>query len=379
VLGYGRQDIRPEDIEAVVEVLRSDYLTQGPVVPRFEGAVANRVGASHGVAVNSATSALHIAYLALGLEPGGLLWTVPNTFAATANGARYCGAAVDFVDIEADTWNLDVAALRAKLESADRIPDIVAPVHLTGQPTDQEAIWELAQEYGFKVVEDASHAVGASRHGEPVGSCRWSDVTVFSFHPVKIITTGEGGLCLTTDADVAERMARLRTHGITRDEDRLRFASPGDWYYEQQELGFNYRITDIQAALGHSQLQRLDEYVKRRNEMAARYDEAFADRPLQTPTIRDGNVSSYHLYVVRVAAEDHRRVFDGMRESGFGVNLHYLPVHLHPYYRDLGFEEGQFPESEAYARTAITIPLYPAMTDAEQESVIEALGELVGA
>jgi len=379
MIGYGRQDIRPEDIEAVVEVLQSDFLTQGSAVPRFEKAMAERVGASHGVAVNSATSALHIAYLALGLGPGGLLWTVPTTFAATANGALYCGADVDFVDIEPNTWNLDVAALRAKLESADRVPDVVVPVHLTGQPTDQEAIWELAQQYGFKVVEDASHAVGASRHGEPVGSCRWSDIAIFSFHPVKIITTGEGGLCLTNDAEIGDRMARLRTHGITKDPHRLQFESPGDWYYEQQELGFNYRMTDIHAALGLSQLERLDEYVKRRNEMAVRYHEAFEGWPIQTPTILDGNVSAYHLYVVRVAAEDHRGVFDGMRERGFGVNLHYIPVHLHPFYRDLGFSEGDFPVSEEYARTAITIPLYPAMSDADQGSVVAALGELVGA
>jgi UDP-4-amino-4,6-dideoxy-N-acetyl-beta-L-altrosamine transaminase len=378
VIGYGRQDVRPEDIEAVAEILRSDYLTQGPTVERFENAVADRVGAAHGIAVNSATSALHVAYLALGLGPGDLLWTVPNTFVATANAALYCGADVDFVDIESDTWNLDVVALRKKLESADRLPDIVTPVHLTGQPTDQEAIRELAQEYGFKVVEDASHSIGASRNGEPVGSCRWSDITVFSFHPVKIITTGEGGLCTTNDPELAWRMSTLRTHGITRDPERLRFDSPGGWYYEQQALGFNYRITDIQAALGLSQLDRLDEYVKRRNELARRYDDRLVDLAPGLPTIRSGNLSAFHLYVVRVDESIHRAVYDALREAGIGANLHYLPVHLQPYYRDLGFTDGQFPEAEAYAREAITIPLFPTMTQEQQDHVVATLEQLLG-
>ena len=382
MINYGRQDIRQEDIDAVVEVLRSDFLTQGPAVPRFEAVVAGRVGAAHAVVVNSATSALHIAYLALGLGTDDMLWTVPNTFVATANAARFCGAGVDFVDIDPDTWNMDLGLLRSKLETAERLPKIVAPVHFAGQPTDQEGIWELAREYGFRVVEDASHAIGAFRNGEPVGSCRWSDITVFSFHPVKIITTGEGGMCLTNDGELAARMARLRSHGTTRDADRFRHPSPGLWYYEQHELGFNYRITDIQAVLGTSQLGRLDEYVARRNQLADRYHEALAGLPLRLPFVRSENVSAYHLYMVRLRldqmAKTHSHVFDQLREHGIGVNLHYIPVHLQPYYRDLGFTEGMYPEAEAYGNDAITIPLYPTLTEDQQDRVVGALEKILG-
>jgi UDP-4-amino-4,6-dideoxy-N-acetyl-beta-L-altrosamine transaminase len=384
MLPYGRQDVTQADIDAVVDVLRSDFLTQGPCVPRFEDAVRTRVNASHAVAMNSATSALHVACMALDLGPGDWLWTVPNTFVASANCGRYCGANVDFVDIDAKTWNISVPALREKLTDArrsGRLPKIVVPVHFAGQPTEQEAIRELSREFGFRVVEDASHSIGASHQGEPVGSCRWSDVTVLSFHPVKIITTGEGGMALTNDADVARRMAELRTHGITRDASRFRAgADQGAWYYEQQALGYNYRMTDLHAALGTSQVQRLDRYVARRNELAAHYAQALDALPLQLPTVTAGNCSSFHLFVVRVraAARTRRReVFDALRQRGIGVNLHYLPVHLQPYYRALGFTEGQFPESEAYAREAITLPLYPAMTDEAQEQVIAALTSLL--
>jgi UDP-4-amino-4,6-dideoxy-N-acetyl-beta-L-altrosamine transaminase len=361
-------------------VLRSDFLTQGPAVPRFEQAVAAHVRAEHGVAVNSATSALHIACAALGLGKGDRLWTVPNTFVASANCGRYCAADVDFVDIDPATWNLSVPRLTEKLASAKergRLPKVVVPVHFAGQPTEQEAIWNLAQEFGFKVLEDASHAIGAARHGEPVGSCRWSDITVFSFHPVKIVTSGEGGMALTNDAALAESMAMLRSHGITRDQRRWQEPKSAAWHYEQQMLGFNYRMIDIEAALGTSQLHRLAAYVERRNALARRYDAALKGLALQLPTVLTGNHSAFHLYVVRVktgaAGKPHRQVFEELRGRGIGVNVHYTPVHLHPYYRRLGFSPGQYPEAESYGCEAITLPMYPTMTDAMQDEVVDAL------
>jgi UDP-4-amino-4,6-dideoxy-N-acetyl-beta-L-altrosamine transaminase len=377
VIPYGHQEIVQADVDAVIETLRSEFLTQGPAVPRFEDAVAQRVGVSHAVALNSATSALHAACLALELGPGDLLWTVPNTFVASANCARYCGADVDFVDIDARTWNLSVVELERKLAAAARarrLPKLLVPVHFGGQPTEQEAIWRLAQQYGFRVLEDASHAIGASRDAEPVGSCRWSHITVFSFHPVKIITSGEGGMALTRDAELARRIRLTRTHGITRD--RTAFAAGGDappWHYEQQSLGFNYRMTDIHAALGFSQLQRLADNVRRRNDLAQRYDALLRSVDLQTPTIRPPNRSACHLYVVRVKEVIRRRVFDHLRLRGVGANVHYTPVHLQPYYRALGFAPGQFPEAEAYGREAITLPLFPALSESQQEYVVQEL------
>lgn len=380
MIPYARQQVTQEDVDAVIAALASDYLTQGPAVPRFERAVAAQAGAREAVAVNSATSALHIACLALGLGPGDRLWTVPNTFVASANCARYCGADVDFVDIDPGTWNLSVPSLEAKLERAardGRLPKVVVPVHFGGQPTDQEAIRELSRRYGFKVLEDASHSIGASRHGERVGSCRWSDVTVLSFHPVKIITSGEGGMALTNDAQLADALRLLRSHGITRDASRFRCASPGEWYYEQHVLGFNYRMTDIHAALGFSQLGRLEANVARRNALADRYATALSGLPLRLPAIAAGNRSAFHLYVVRIdparAARTHREVFDEMRGRGIGVNLHYLPVHLQPYFRALGFTEGSWPEAEAHGREAITLPLYAALEESQQDIVVEAL------
>ena len=382
MIPYGRQDIQEADIEAVVDVLRSSFLTQGPAVPRFEEAVARQVGASHAVAVNSATAALHIACIALGLGPGDRLWTVPNTFVASANCARYCGADVDFVDIDAATWNLSVPALHAKLIDAARtggLPKVVVPVHFSGQPTDQEAIWELAREFGFRIIEDASHAIGASRNGEPVGSCRWSDITVFSFHPVKIVTTGEGGMALTNDPAIAERMVMARSHGITRDASRFvgdfGTQGPASWHYEQQALGYNFRLTDIHAALGTSQLHRLEAYVARRNALARRYDAALKGLPLRLPTVNPENRSAFHLYVVRLegTTRTQREVGDSLRTKGIGVNLHYAPVHLQPYYRALGFAPGQFPEAEAYGRSALTLPLYPTLTETEQDGVVSAV------
>lgn len=381
MIPYGRQDISAADIDAVVEVLRSDFLTQGPVIPKFEAAVARQVNARYSLAVNSATSALHIACMALDLHAGDRLWTVPNTFVASANCARYCDAHVDFVDIDPHTWNLSVAKLRAKLLAARQLgtlPKIVVPVHFGGQPTDQEAVWELAQEFGFKVIEDASHSVGASRNGEPVGSCRWSDITVFSFHPVKIVTTGEGGVALTNSAQLAERMAMLRSHGITRDASKFKAKNPGQWHYEQHVLGYNYRMTDIHAALGLSQMTRLAQYVQRRNELADRYNRLLAALPIDLPKIDAGNLSAFHLYVVRLRPDalkqrTHKEIFAELRLNGIGVNLHYMPVHLQPYYRELGFSPGYCEVAEAYAEHALSLPMYATLSFDQQDQVVDRL------
>lgn len=380
MIPYGRQSITKADIDSVVNVLRSDFITQGPTIPRFEAAVSNRFNAKHAIAVNSATSALHVACIALGLEPGEFLWTVPNTFVASANCGRYCGSEIDFVDIDPATWNISVSELHEKLIWAEHnncLPKIVVPVHFAGQPTEQEAIWKLAQEFGFRVIEDASHSIGAARNGEPVGSCRWSDITVFSFHPVKIITTGEGGMALTNSDELAERMSMLRTHGITREVASCLRMPSGPWYYEQQLLGYNYRLTDIQAALGLSQLERLDEFINRRNFLARRYNKELAGLPLQLPTLHARNQSSFHLYVVRLdrsaTTKSHGTIFEELQASGIGVNLHYMPVHLQPYYRKLGFKQGQYPEAEKHGEEAITLPLYPGLTEGEQDKVVSAL------
>lgn len=386
MIPYGRQDIRQEDIDAVVSVLRSDFLTQGPAVPRFEQAVAEYCGVKHALAVNSATSALHIACLALDLGPGDWLWTSPITFVASANCALYCGAQVDFVDIDPRTYNLCPAALERKLieaERAGRLPKVVVPVHLCGQPCDMAAIHVLAQRFGFKVVEDASHAIGGRYKGEPIGNCRYSDITVFSFHPVKIITTAEGGMVTTNDPALADKMALLRTHGITRDPAQMTQAPDGPWYYQQIELGFNYRMTDLQAALGVSQMQRLDHYIARRHELARRYDALLDALPVVTPWQHPDGHSGLHLYVVRVQADrvsrTHKEVFEALRQSGIGVNLHYIPVHTQPYYQRMGFALGQFPEAERYYAEAISLPMYATLTDAQQDEVVLALQGALGA
>lgn len=380
MIPYGRQDITQADIDAVVEVLKSDFLTQGPLVPRFEQAVATYTGAEYAVAVNSATSALHLACLALGLGPGDVLWTSPITFVASANCARYCGADVDFVDIDPRTYNLCPQALEQKLieaERAGRLPKIVVPVHLAGQPCDMAAIHALAQRYGFRIVEDASHAIGARYRGEPVGNCRYSDITVFSFHPVKIITTAEGGMALTNDAALAEKMALLRSHGITREPEEMTHEPDGPWYYQQIDLGFNYRMTELQAALGLSQLERLDVYVAQRAKLAQQYDELLAGLPVVTPWQHPDGASAWHLYVVRLQLDglplNHRQVFEALREQGIGVNLHYIPVHTQPYYRRLGFGSGDFPIAEAYYAEAISLPLYPTLPESDQMRVVSAL------
>ena len=378
MIPYGRQDIREEDIAAVAAVLASDFLTQGPAVPAFEQAVADQVGAPHAVAVNSATSALHIACLALGLKPGGRVWTSPNTFVASANCALYCGASVDFVDIDPATWNLSPAALATKLEHAqahDALPDIVVAVHFGGEPCDMEAIAALAQRYGFRVIEDASHAIGARYRCQPVGDCIHSDATVFSFHPVKIITTGEGGLITTRDAEVANHLRRLRSHGITREPGEMAWESEGPWYYQQVELGFNYRMTDIQAALGLSQLARLETYIERRQQLASRYAELLANLPVQVQRLDPDNRSALHLYPVVVAAARRRAVFEHLRAGGIGVNVHYIPVHTQPHYRRMGFAPGDFPAAESYYAGAISLPLHARLSDTEQDRVVTVLRE----
>lgn len=385
MIPYGRQDIRDGDVTAVLEVLQSDYLTQGPVVPRFERAVAEYCEASYAVAVNSATSALHIALLAMEVGAGDVVWTSPNTFVASSNAALYCGAHVDFVDIDPDTFNMSVSALRQKLEHSEHLgtlPKVVIPVHLTGQPCDMQAIHELGQRFGFKIIEDASHAIGARYQGAPIGNCAYSDITVFSFHPVKIITTAEGGMALTNHAELAEKMELYRSHGITRDPTLMTHALDGPWYYQQIVLGYNYRMTDIQAALGVSQMQRLQNYIERRHEIANRYTQELSDLPLKLPRQSDFAYSAYHLYVIRldldaIAPLSHLDVFNALRNLGIMVNLHYIPVHTQPYYQNLGFAWGDFPHAEAYYRTAISIPMYPTLSDASQAEVISALHEIL--
>lgn len=377
---YGRQDIDDADIAAVVDVLKSDWLTQGPAVPRFERAMADYCGVPYAVAVSNATAALHLACLALGLGTGGRLWTSPITFVASANCARYCGAAVDFVDIDPVTFNLSIAALREKLEQAERngtLPDIVVPVHFGGQPCEMDEIAALAARYGFAVIEDASHAVGASYRSERIGGGRYSDVTIFSFHPVKLLTTGEGGMALTRRADLAEKIERLRTHGITRQSDRLEQQGQGGWYYEQQELGYNYRLTDIQAALGSSQLRRLDQFLARRRAIARRYEQLLEGLPVRRQEQHSDSNSAWHLYPVQISiapgVASRRRVFDRMRAAGIGVNVHYIPVYAQPYYRQLGFAPGYCPSAEAYYAGAISLPLFAAMTDVQQDRVVNVL------
>lgn len=384
-LPYGRQTISEADIAAVVNVLRGPFLTQGPAVPIFEKAVAEKVGAAYGVAMNSATSALHLACLALELGPDDWLWTTPITFVASANCARYCGAKVDFVDIDPRTGLMSVKALSMKLETAKRngkLPKIVVPVHLCGTSCEMKSINKLAQEYGFVILEDASHAIGGNYRGHPVGNCKYSSITVFSFHPVKIITTGEGGLATTNDAELAQKMAELRSHGITKDAKRFEHRPAGPWSYEQQNLGYNYRITDIQAALGLSQLQGLDGIVSERNRQIERYRELLAEMPVKLLSIPEDVLSSLHLAVIRLAETEpdkHRLVFEGMRAASIGVQLHYSPVHLQPYYRRLGFREGDFPEAEAYGTNAMSLPLFPGLHDGDQQRVVRTLAELLAA
>jgi UDP-4-amino-4,6-dideoxy-N-acetyl-beta-L-altrosamine transaminase len=380
IIPYGRQDISEADIQAVVAVLRSDYLTQGPAVPAFEKGIADYCGVEHAVAVNSATSALHIACLALDVGVGDVVWTSPITFVASANCALYCGAQVDFVDIDPRTYNLSVERLAEKLAQAEKsgcLPKVVIPVHLCGQPCDMSGIHALSQRYGFKIIEDASHAIGGKYRGESIGNCHYSDITVFSFHPVKIITTGEGGIALTNDVQLARRMQLLRSHGITRDEAEMTHAPDGPWYYQQTGLGFNFRMTDMQAALGLSQMQRLDEFVVTRHELAKHYDKLLDELPVVTPWQHSDSFSGFHLYVVRLRLNEinktHREVFESLRAAGVGVNLHYIPVYRQPYYEQFGFKAGYCPKAEQYYAEAISLPMYPALTEAQQGQVITTL------
>jgi UDP-4-amino-4,6-dideoxy-N-acetyl-beta-L-altrosamine transaminase len=380
LIPYGRQSISQQDIDAVVEVLRSDWLTQGPAIPRFERTVAEYCGVKYAVAVSNATAALHIACLAADLRDGDSLWTSTNTFVASANCALYCNASVDFVDIDPQTYNLSVDALEQKLTVAEKqgkLPKAIVPVHFSGQSCEMDRIAALAQRYGFCVIEDASHAIGANYQGKPVGSCQFSDMAVFSFHPVKIITTGEGGIVLTNREDLYEKLIRLRSHGITRNPDLMEGESHGLWYYQQLELGLNYRMTDIQAALGASQMQRLDEFAERRRFLAQRYSELLRDFPLVLPWQHPDTESSWHLYVIRLKLDKmnktHRQVFEELRQSGIGVNLHYIPVHTQPYYQKLGFNWGDYPQAEQYYREAISIPLYYGLTLEDQDRVVEVL------
>lgn len=378
MIPYGRQDIQDDDIEQVIAVLKSDFITQGPMIPKFEKAVANYCSAEFALAINSATSALHIACLSLGLGDGDLLWTVPNTFVASANCALYCGARVDFVDIDPQTYNISIAALEEKLQLSkqqDCLPKVLVVVHFSGQSCDMLSIHRLAKQYGFSVIEDASHAIGGYYLDNLIGGCQYSDITVFSFHPVKIITSGEGGMVMTNCPDLHGKMQLLRSHGITRDE-QLLTENQGGWYYEQQILGFNYRMTDIQAALGLSQLARIDEYIEQRHKKAQVYSQAFSNLPIITPYQAPDTYSSYHLYVIRLEqqfTDKKRKIFDFLRINGVGVNCHYIPVHLQPYYRQLGFRCGDFPQAENYYKQAITIPLYPTMTRSQQMTVIDVV------
>ena len=377
---YGKQSVNDEDIKAVEDVLSSDFLTQGPAIEKFERKVADYCGSKYAVAVTNATSALHIACLAANLNKGDCLWTSPVTFVASANCGRYCGANVDFVDINPKTYNMDALALEKKLRESKkdgRLPKVVIPVHLAGQACDMKKIRKLSEEYGFSVIEDASHALGADYLGKKVGSCEFSDMTVFSFHPVKIITTGEGGMILTNNAETYEKLKMLRSHGITRNPSDMTKESDGPWYYQQVELGFNYRMTDIQAALGYSQMDRLDEFVRRRRYLAKRYDDLLKDLPLKTPYVPDYANPSWHIYIVRIdfskVKKTKKQIFEEMRKKGITLNLHYIPVHTQPYYEKLGHEPGDCPESIRYYEEALTLPLYYDLTDEEQEYIVEAM------
>ena len=385
MIPYGRQDISEQDIQAVIDVLRSEFLTQGPLVPAFEKAVAEYCSVTHAVAVNSATSALHIACLALGVGKDDIVWTSPITFVASSNCALYCGASVDFVDIDARTYNMSVGALENKLEKAERegkLPKVLIPVHLSGQSCEMKKIHALGVKYGFRIIEDASHAIGAKYMGAPVGNCKYSDITVFSFHPVKIITTGEGGMCVTNNPELANNLARLRSHGIVRHPGEMTQVPDGPWYYQQIELGYNYRMTDMQAALGLSQIKRLDEFVTTRHKIAERYNEMLKEDWLELPWQHPDSYSGLHLYIIRVKEKakqvSHLQLFERLRNSGILVNLHYIPVYRQPYYQKFGYNTSDFPEAEAYYAEAISIPMFVTLTEEQQAEVVDRIVKPLG-
>jgi UDP-4-amino-4,6-dideoxy-N-acetyl-beta-L-altrosamine transaminase len=382
---YGRQTLNKADIKAVLDVLNSDYLTQGPVVPKFEQAITNYTQGSYAVAANSATSALHIACLALGVGQGDIVWTSPITFVASANCALYCGAAIDFVDIDSSTYNMSVNELEAKLRIAkqkNKLPKVVIPVHLCGQSCDMEGVYRLSKEYGFNVIEDASHAIGGKYQEKPIGDCRYSDITVFSFHPVKIITTAEGGMAVTNSNELATKMNLFRSHGVTRDPQQMKNKPDGDWYYQQVDLGYNYRMTEMQAALGSSQMTRLESFVSRRHVIAKAYDNNLTDLPIKLPWQATDSYSAYHLYVICLEldgiSKTRKEVFNFLRENKIGVNIHYIPVHTQPYYSSMGFKLGDYPIAEKYYQEALSIPMYPALNEQEQLRVCDLLKEAIG-
>ncbi len=381
MIPYGRQNISDEDIDAIITTLKSDFLTQGPKVPAFEHAFCKYTGAKHAVATNSATSALHIACMALGVGQDDIVWTSPISFVASANCALYCGATVDFIDIDLNTGNIDINQLANMLIDAEKnscLPKVIIPVHLAGQSCDMKAINQLCQPYGIHIIEDASHAVGAEYQGKKVGSCQYSDISIFSFHPVKIITSAEGGLALTNNQQVAEKMARLRSHGITRDEDLMTGDSDGSWYYQQIELGYNYRMTDLQAALGLSQLNNLDKFVASRNSKAEFYQQHLSTMPLNMLKVYDNNLSSYHLFIIQIHdQQQHKQIFDALRAAKIGVNLHYIPIPSQPYYQSLNIEFTPTPMAEKYYRSALSIPLYPDLTEQDQLYIIDTLRSLL--
>ncbi len=385
MIPYGRQSISEEDIQAVVEVLKSDFLTQGPTVPLFETKIRELVGVKYAVAVNSATSALHIACLALGVKGGDLVWTSPISFVASANCAIYCGAEVDFVDISLETYNMDIIALEEKLTTAaknGRLPKVVIPVHLAGQSCDMEAIHKLSVRFGFKVIEDASHAIGGKYKNEYVGNCKYSDIVVFSFHPVKIITTGEGGVATTNDPELFNSMYRLRSHGITRDVNEMTHAPDGPWYYQQLELGFNYRMTDIQAALGISQLARLDTFISERHVIAKTYDHKLNPEFFVKPVQSKDAYSSLHLYIIRFQLDKikytQKQIFEQLRLAGILVNLHYIPIYKHPFYQKYQYNKESFPNSERYYQEAMSLPIFPGLSDPQIDEVVYRLTHPVG-
>jgi len=384
MIPYGRQDIDQADIDSVVDVLQSDFLTQGPQVPLFEKKVSDYCGSEFGVAVNSATSALHISCLALGLGRGDWLWTSPNSFVASANCGLYCGAKIDFVDIDSQTYNLSAEELEKKLIQAKQdgnLPKIVIPVHFAGQSCDMQKIHALSKEYGFKIIEDASHAIGGKYLGQPIGGCQYSDITVFSFHPVKIVTTAEGGLATTNNKALLERMQLFRSHGVTRNSELMGKLSEGGWHYQQVDLGFNYRMTELQAALGVSQMQRLDEFVTQRHILQERYDSLLSNLPIIKPHQNQDSYSALHLYPIQIDLDNvdkgREKIFDELRQNGIGVNVHYIPIYTQPYYSQFGFRIGDFPNSESYYKRVISIPLFHTMTIDQQDEVVRTLGRVL--